>query len=201
MLTDSRNRAWVCDLFSLDLNLAVGLGEIVARVLDVIDTYFFDLLDKKLPLLLDDIRDVLVVDVGVDVAFHESTSVIVFNVALPPLLRHAELLGESLLLEVVDCEVVCVGDEEFDPLALHVSLKLSHEPCSVALDLFGVGDREEGDLCEFLGGIVSEADSADDFFLIFHYDHCLVLFIEYEFNNIIFWHLGELPRKNILQVY
>jgi hypothetical protein len=57
----------------------------------------------------DDIADFGVVNEGMYEAFHHRASLIVFDEASPSFNRHPAFLGETLLAEVSQCKIICIG--------------------------------------------------------------------------------------------
>jgi hypothetical protein len=85
----------------------------------VVDGQLLDLLDHELLLPLDDLADLRVVDRGVHVALHHRSSLVVLDVAFPPLGRHLAVLAEALLAEVSQGQVVGIGHQVLHLSPLH----------------------------------------------------------------------------------
>eukprot|EP00968_Pinguiococcus_pyrenoidosus_P002140 scaffold111_cov252-Pinguiococcus_pyrenoidosus.AAC.8 len=168
------------------------------RVDHVLETTRLDPIHDELPLRLDHLRDLHVVDGGMDVALHQRPAVIVFDVAVPLLPRHADRLAEALLLEVADGVVVRVR-EEVSNLVLHVVLQLIHHPRAEALDLLRRRDGAEGDLRDPLLEHGAVADAPHDPGPL-HQRDGVVLPIEHQPHDVLAGHLRQLLREDALQV-
>ena len=113
-------------------------------------------------LLSDHLRDLEVVDSGVDAALHEGAAVVVLDEAGPLLSRRRHVLGEALLFEVADRIVVGVGEKGQELLGLQLCLQVVHEVRSVALHLLVGSDGAERNLNEAVIVEGVEADAAHD---------------------------------------
>lgn len=91
-------------------------------------------------MLFDDLGYVLVINLLVDVAVHESSSIVVLDIPFVLVLWNSKVLREPLLLEVLHSMVVGIGQEIVYVVILAERLQDIHEPSAVALDLLSMSD-------------------------------------------------------------
>src|SRR3990167_10401511 len=78
-----------------------------------------------------------------NVAFHEGTTVVVFNEACPFLPWHCDVLGKSLFFKVTNGKVISIGKEIIKLIFLHFSFEMIHNVGSVSFDLLICSDCKE----------------------------------------------------------
>lgn len=148
--------------------------------------------------------DGLVHNVSVDFTLHHCTAIVIFDVPFPTSFRHRWALRETLLPEVLDCIIVCVGQEVMQVDFLGVILKSVHEPGSVSFYLLGGRDRQENNFGKLLGVKGSEdAASKDDgplVFLLLDNDHGFMHSVHNQPNNVWPGHAWELLSNDVLQI-
>ena len=89
-------------------------------------------------------------DVPLNCALHHCASIVVLDEAFPSGLGKIVVLSESLLAEVFDSIVVCIGQKVVQFFRLRVILQLVHESRAVTLDLLLCRDGQEDYLSELL---------------------------------------------------
>mmetsp|Transcript_9855 Transcript_9855/g.28951 ORF Transcript_9855/g.28951 Transcript_9855/m.28951 type:complete len:386 (+) Transcript_9855:242-1399(+) len=171
-----------------------------ALVLDVRETSLLDALEDEGLLRLDHGHHGHVVNGRVDVALHERAAIVVLDVTVPALARHAHRFAEALLLEVPDGVVVRVSQEIPDALGLHVVLELVHHARAEPLHLLRRRDGAEGDLRDALLEHRAVADAAHDAIALEQRD-AVVLPVEHEPHDVAPRHLRQLLREDALEVH
>jgi hypothetical protein len=92
---------------------------------------------------------------------HDGTSLVILDVPHPERPVQRNLLGEALLLEVSNGIVISVGQKMHHRRSgLDVVLQVSHQMCTVTLDLLFGGDGAEDDFGEFAIGERSVRNSS-----------------------------------------
>lgn len=119
-------------------------------------------LDDKVSLSLDGTGNILIVGALVDFALHHGRAAVVFDIALPPRLRHLHVLREALLSEIFDGIVISVRHKILDANCLSMGLQSVHEASSVAFYLMLGGDGQKNDLGKSLGVERSEDAPANN---------------------------------------
>jgi len=113
----------------LKLILLLPLMELEAGIYPHV-THLKDLGDNGISLLLQDLRDVHIVNVFNDLALHHGATVVIFDVSLPLSLGHVRILTEALLLEKLRRIVIRVGTEIVQALLLSMIFQPIHKPCT-----------------------------------------------------------------------
>ena len=138
-------------------------------------------------------------------ALHHGAAIVVLNVAFPASFRHetrrCRLLLETLLPEVLNRVVVCIGQEIVDVVLGRVVFEFIHKTRSVTFDLLGSCDCQEDNLSKFLLSERPEDATAENDWLLagslLHDDHGLVDTIHNQADDVGTWHAWQLLRDDI----
>lgn len=118
-------------------------------------------------------------DFSIELAVHQSCSLVIFDVTLIHRSRQFYVLAETLLLEVTNSVLVGKSQEMQYIVFYVIILEHVHEVRAVPFDLFLTGHSAEDDLREALSGEHSKANSTDRS-PVFDESECFVLRIEYQ---------------------
>jgi len=62
-------------------------------------------------MLLYDFRDILVINLLIDVAVHQSPAIIILDVSFVLIFRYSQILGKSLLFKIFHSMIICISKE------------------------------------------------------------------------------------------